>query len=520
MEQPLYAEAMLEEDGIIRALGKKDDLLDLADADTVRFDLNGHTLLPAFLDPHSHITSFANTLSLAHLDGVQSFEELGSRLLAFQKEHNVSEGEWIIAFGYDHNFLQEGRHPDKFVLDRFLPRNPVLVTHASGHMGVMNSAALSQAGIDSKTPDPEGGLIGRIPGKQEPNGYLEETAFTALASKIASPSLEQLCRQVEAAEGIYLSHGITTIQEGLTKQAEWAVLQAMAKQKRLRCDVVSFVDLAESKALVKENPDFVGHYQNHLKIGGYKIFLDGSPQGRTAWMTEPYLGDDPNYRGYPIHSGEAVISFLQQGLSDRLQVLAHCNGDAAAQQFLDAYSAARKANPDAPDIRPVMIHAQLLRPDQLPALRGLNMTASFFVAHTHYWGDVHLKNFGPERAGRISPVKSAIREGVNYTFHQDTPVLPPNMLDTLWCAVNRITKEGVVLGEEERITPLEALRAVTVHAAYQYFEENQKGSLAPGKLADLVILDRNPLTADPASLREIRVLKTIKEGQVVYQKHS
>lgn len=517
MEQPLYAEAILVEDGIIRALGKKEDLAAIAGADTVRFHLNGHTLLPAFLDPHSHITSFSNTLSLAHLDGVQSFDELGSRLLSFQKERKIPAGAWITAFGYDNNFLTEGRHPDKSVLDHILPDYPVLVTHASGHMGVLNSAALAALGIDSNTPDPEGGLIGRVPGTREPNGYLEETAFTLLASKLPQPSMEQLCSLMESAQDIYLSHGITTVQDGLTKQGEWAVLKEMAEKKRLRCDIVCFVDLRDNKAIAEQNRQYVKQYRNRLKIGGYKIFLDGSPQGRTAWMTKPYLGDGPAYKGYPIYPEDTVTSFLEEGLRDQMQVLAHCNGDAAAQQFLDAYRTAREAVPSAPDIRPVMIHAQLLRRDQLPELRRLHMTASFFVAHTYYWGDVHRKNFGAERADFISPVKSAIREGVNYTFHQDTPVLPPDMLDTIWCAVNRITKEGSVLGPDECVTPLEALRAVTVNAAYQYFEEDRKGSLAPGKLADLVILDRNPLKADPLSLRDIRVLETIKEGNVLYR---
>lgn len=517
LEQPLYAEAMLVEDGLIRAVGKFDDLTALAGSDALRFHLDGHALLPAFLDPHSHITSFSNTLSLAHLDGVRSFDELGSRLRAFQKERKLSPGEWITAFGYDNNFLKEGRHPDKFVLDRILPDHPVLVTHASGHMGVLNSAALSALGIDSDTPDPKGGVIGRVSGSREPNGYLEETAFTTLASKMAQPSVQQLCSQLEAAQDIYLSHGITTVQDGLTKQEEWTVLKAMAEQNRLLCDVVSFIDLRDNKPLAEQNREYVKQYRNRLKIGGYKIFLDGSPQGRTAWMTEPYLGGERGYKGYPIYSDGKVISFLEQGLYDQMQVLAHCNGDAAAQQFLDAYAAAKESVPSAPDIRPVMIHAQLLRRNQLPRLHQLGMTASFFVAHTHYWGDVHVKNFGTERANFISPVKSAIREGVNYTFHQDTPVLPPDMLGTIWCAVNRITKEGVLLGEEERVTPLEALRAVTLNAAYQYFEEDTKGSLAPGKLADLVILDQNPLKVEPMSIRDIKVLTTIKEDKVLYQ---
>lgn len=165
-----------------------------------------------------------------------------------------------------------------------------------------------------------------------------------------------------------------------------------------------------------------------------------------------------------------------------------------------------------------MIHAQLLRRDQLSALRSLGMIPSFFVAHTYYWGDVHIRNFGLARASAISPAASALREGLPFTFHQDTPVLPPDMLTAVGCAVTRTTRTGRVLGEEERLLPLDALRAVTVNAAYQYFEEDRKGSIREGKLADFVLLDENPLTVEPGRIRDIRVLRTIKEGVTVYER--
>ena len=320
-------------------------------------------------------------------------------------------------------------------------------------------------------------------------------------------------RQMEQAQDIYLQNGITTAQDGFTKEAEWTLLHCLAGQKRLKLDVVAYPNLPDNRKIALEHPQYCKQYHNRLKIGGYKVFLDGSPQGRTAWMSQPYADASDGYRGYAVHTDEEVRSYMRQALQDHMQILAHCNGDAAAQQMIDAYAAEKTGE----DIRPVMIHAQLVRPDQLARMGELGMIASFFVAHTYYWGDVHLKNFGEARATAISPVRAAIGNGVVYTFHQDTPVILPNMLETLWCAVNRISKGGYVMGEAQRVSPLEALKGVTLYAAYQYFEENEKGSIRPGKRADFVLLDRDPLQVDPMELRDLRVLATIWGGIVVYE---
>ena len=514
MEEPLTAQAVLTEKGRIKAMGLLEELKTLAGPDTRMVDLGGQTLLPGFIDPHSHITALAQTMGLLPLEGVTSWEELAGRIRDFRESRKIQAGEWITGFGYDHNFLREKAHPSREMLDKAAPDNPVLLSHASGHMGVMNTAALKAAGITADTPDPTGGKIGRT-AAGEPDGYLEEAAFTAASAKMPRPSMETLLGQMEEAQQVYLSHGITTVQDGVTKAPEWAMLKAMAEQDRFLVDVVSYVDMKGHSRLWEDNPEYQGDYCHRLRLGGYKIFLDGSPQGRTAWVSRPYENGEEGYCGYPIYEDEEVESFLCRAVEEGRQILAHCNGDAAAQQMLDAYERAGKAA-GCRDIRPVMIHAQLVRRDQLSRMARLGMIASFFVAHTYYWGDIHLENFGRERACAISPAASAIREGVTYTFHQDTPVLPPDMLQTVWCAVNRVTKNGEVLGEEERISPLDALKGVTINAAYQYFEEDRKGSIRPGKTADLVVLDRDPLEVPPEAIREIRVTAVLKEGRLVY----
>ena len=383
MEEPITVEAILVKDGIIAQAGSLRDILAQKEEETVLEHLHGKTLLPAFLDPHSHITALASTMGLAPLDGADSFDDIVSRLEDFRKKQTISSGQWLTGFGYDHNFLKEKAHPTKEVLDRAFPDTPVLITHASGHMGVVNSAALAALGVTSRTPDPEGGKIGRMDGTMEPNGYLEETAFTALSSKLPQPTMEQLLDQLDAAQKVYLQNGITTVQDGFTRPGEWTMLKAMAKEKRFLVDVVGYVALTDHRSLRTENTAYCKEYQNRLRIGGYKMFLDGSPQGKTAWLSEPYASSSDGYRGYPIYTDEQVYTLICQALQDGVQLLTHCNGDAAAQQLIDGFERALSSFPNAPSTRPVMIHAQTVRPDQLQRMAPLSMIASFFVAHTH-----------------------------------------------------------------------------------------------------------------------------------------
>lgn len=514
LERGERTEAVLVEDGVIRELGTKEALLASAPG-ARRADLHGRTLMPAFIDVHSHITAYAQTFGLVSLEGCRDIEEVVARIADYREKNNVKKGEWINGFGYDQNDLKEHCHPDKGALDRAAPDNPVLISHVSGHMGVANSAALHKMGISPDTPDPDGGRIGRAEDSQEPNGYLEETAFTGNSTAIPKPTQEERFRQMTQAQDAYLRYGVTTVQDGLTRTGEWELLKAMSEAGKLRIDVVSYVDQKRCPEILWENPQWYGRYRGNLRIGGYKIFLDGSPQGRTAWMSEPYEGADDGYRGYPTYTDEQLEAFVREAAEQRVQQLVHCNGDAACGQMIDAY---RKVLGGDRGLRPVMIHAQLVRDDQLVEMAKLGIIASFFVAHTWFWGDVHLKNFGARRAAKISPVADAVRDGVVYTFHEDTPVVPPDMLFTAWCAANRLTKSGAVLGPEERVGVFDALKGVTVNAAWQYFEENWKGSIRTGKRADLVVLDRNPLGVPEKELKDLKVLATIRAGETLYRK--
>lgn len=508
-------EAVLVERGKIRACGKREELLQ-DKGNTQVFDLHGATLMPGFIDSHSHITALAQTMGCVSLADVKNFHEIMERIQRFRKEKRIPDGEWIVGFGYDQNHLQERSHPTKEVLDQASSANPVVISHVSGHMGVMNTAALRAVGIRQETPDPEGGKIGRtLDGK--PTGYLEEKAFTIYSARQPEVPWEQRKAWMREAQERYLQYGVTTVQDGFTRAPEWETLRRTAEEGALKLDVVSYVDLKDSRDIIKKNPQYVRKYWNRLKIGGYKLILDGSPQGRTAWLTEPYQGGKE--KGYGSYSLQQVQDMVRQVMEENMQLLVHCNGDAAAEQMVAAFRAEYPSfGTRIYRTRPVMIHAQMATRDQLQQMTQMGILASFFVAHTYYWGDIHIKNLGWERAQRISPVRTAIEQGVIYTLHQDTPVLPPDMLMTIWCAVMRLTQKGIVIGEKERVSPLEALRGVTGNAAYQYFEEERKGSVTPGKQADFVILDQNPLTVPLKQMKDIQVLHTIKDGKILYTK--
>lgn len=510
-------EAVLVRDGKIHSAGSFDEIMSHKRTECDMVNLRGKAMLPAFIDPHSHLTSVALTLRLAPLASASSFDDVIHILSQFKKDNHLKDGDWIVGFGYDHNNLKEHLHPTKDILDKVSTSNPILISHVSGHMGCMNSAALETAGITSDTPNPSGGVIGRIGETREPNGYLEENAFISMTTLVPEPSLEELSQLIVKAQEIYFSFGIATIQEGLIKENQFHILNYAAQSKKLKADVIGYVDLKESKHIFSKHPEYDGKYENGLKLAGYKIFLDGSPQGKTAWLSAPYASSSDGYRGYPIYSDEEVLSFCETALRENRQLLAHCNGDAAAEQFISCMEKASAGCLGA-DIRPVMIHAQTVRPDQLERMKRVGMLPSFFIAHTYYWGDIHLKNLGRERAEAISPAQSAKKINLPFTFHQDTPVLPPNMMETVWCAVNRRTQSGRLLGEKERISVLDALKAVTIYAAYQYGEDAVKGSIEEGKVADLVILDQNPLKICTDDLKRVQVLSLYKRGELVFEK--
>lgn len=514
-----YVEALCVENGFIKCLGSQEFVLSLKEEDDELIDLDHHVMLPGFIDAHSHFVGFANSLSQCDLSCAHSFDDVKKLMKNFIDENHIPKGEWVYGSHYDQNFLMEKKHPDKSLLDSISSEHPIVLIHASSHMGVVNTMALESQGINNQVQDPEGGKYGRLDSTGELDGYMEENAFIHFINQAPMIKIERMMELIKKAQQIYASYGITTIQDGMVAEPLFQLLQYAAHSQLLKQDIVGFIDLANCRALMNSEDVFRNKYHNHLKLGGYKTFLDGSPQGRTAWNTFPYQHSDGDC-GYPILSDEQLYQQILNALQDHQQLLAHCNGDAAAEQYITQFENVLRDYPNLDAKRPVMIHAQLVRKDQLERMKKIGMIPSFFIAHTYYWGDIHIDNFGYERACLISPAKDAVNLKMPFTFHQDTPVLAPDMLKTIWCAVNRITQDGVSIGEQERITPYEALKAITIYPAFQYFEENVKGSLREGMKADLVILDQNPLTVNHQDIDKIKVLETIKDGNTIYKSES
>lgn len=517
MEDELYAEAVLVKGGKIAKVGLKEDLIKLCSKYTKMVNLDGNTLMSSFIDSHSHFTGYANSLLQISLEEATNFNDITKIIKEYIKNNDVGPDVWITAKGYDHNSLEEKIHPSKEVLDNASIDNPIVIQHKSGHMGVFNSKGLEKIGITKETKNPSGGVIRKVTETGEPDGYLEENAFISYIKKITMVSIDEFVKAIIKAQDKYASYGITTMQEGFIIKPLVNILKLIKEANLLKSDLVGYVDINDSENIMEQFESCIKKYENHFKIGGYKIFLDGSPQGRTAWMLEPYKNGEDGYKGYPIYKDEEVEEKIEVAINDNMQILAHCNGDAAVNQYISQYEIAKKKCNKKNEIRPVVVHAQLLRNDQLDRVKSLNMIPSFFIAHVYHWGNVHINNFGKERADSISLANSALKKDIRFTFHQDAPVIEPNMLETVWCAVNRTTKNGVTLGEEEKISPLEALKAITINAAFQYFEEDLKGSIKENKLADLVILDSNPLKVNKDDIRNVKVLETIKEGRTVFK---
>ena len=512
----LAPEAVLTENGIIRATGSLSDVSAMAEKDAKRTDLQGRCLMPSFIDSHSHILECGRYSLYCYLGQCKNHSEIIDTIKTFISEHNISS-DAVIGYGYDHNYLEEGTPPDKRILDQVSTALPIVVFHISGHTACANSKALAMAGISDKTENPQGGVIVRLHNTSEPSGYLEENAMYML------PDIFFKCKESDiptieiSMQDHYLKNGITTVQDGASDINVLNTLKRIADEGKLKVDVVSYQMIAKGgKDTLRKNPERCRKYKNGLKIGGYKVILDGSPQARSAWMTKPYVGGKHDYCGYPWHTDEEVQDFVTTALREGHQIMVHCNGDAAGDQYLNAYEKALADTGAKGDLRPVMVHCQTARNDQLDRMAKLGMVATIFVGHVYYWGDIHMRNFGPERGSRVSPVNDALKRGITYTLHQDSPVTPPHMMHSVWCAVNRITRGGKHIGPEEKVGVYDALKGITINAAYQYFEEHEKGTISPGKRADLVVLDRSPLEVRPDDLKDIRVCCTIKDGQTVY----
>ncbi|MCX2973552.1 amidohydrolase [Halieaceae bacterium IMCC8485] len=508
----------------IEAVGSTDEIMALVSNQTEVVDLRGRTLMPGFIDAHGHfpgsgMSVIAADLTSPPVGNKQSMEEV----LAALKERaaSIEPGKWVSGFGYDDTLLAEQRHPTRAELDEVSTEHPVVAMHVSGHMVVVNSMALELVGISAETENPVGGVIARREGSREPNGLLEENARLGVVDAMQDTGALAVYQMIKTAVRDYAQVGVTTAQSGGTSVMLSDGLSLFSKLGVIPQRLVLFAFDTEFAELIDAGEfDPQKYHSDRVRMPAVKLVADGSIQGYTGYLSHPYhmpFKGDESYRGYPSISREVLFDRVQRLHGLGYQLAIHGNGDESIEDILDAFEAAQQAHP-RDDARMILIHSQMAREDQIARMKGLGVTPSFFSAHTYYWGDRHRDIFmGPERAAAMSPARWAQQYKLRFSSHMDTPVTPMLPLQAVWSQVYRLSYGGDVIGEDQRIDVMSALRAVTIDAAWQVFQEDRVGSLEAGKLADMIILSASPL-ANPMSMRDLKVERTLIGGATIYRR--
>ena len=521
-----YVEALVVKDGRILFAGNKEEAMKQAGESHQMVDLQGKTLLPSFIDAHGHYISSLTVANQCNLypppNGPGSSPEaIVAALKKFAEDKKVAKGETIQAYGYDDNMMPKDQLLNRDHLDAAFPDNPVIVGHVSMHGAVLNSVALKKFGYDANYVTPPGGIVVRKPGTQEPYGLIMETAYLPVFAAQPKPTAAQEMEWSKAGQMLYAEAGITLAHEGATHTSDLDVIKRVSDAGGNIIDVVVHPFMTDLDSIVKKYPvNTWGKFDHRMKIGGVKITADGSPQGKTAYFTTPYLtggpGGEKNWKGEPTMPQADLDKLVKLVYGWKVPLIVHTNGDGTIDMFIKAYKNARGADTATP-WNVTTIHTQFVRKDQLPFFVANHVRPSFYTEHTFYFSDAHRKNRGEKQASYLSPMKDAIAMGLHPTNHTDFYVAPLDQMFMMWTAVNRPTRSGGVLGADQRISVYQALQSQTIWAAEQYDEQANRGTLKTGKLADLVILDKNPLKVDAMTLKDIKVVETIKEGKTIYK---
>lgn len=491
-------------------------------------DLNGSTLIPGFIDTHSHLLTYGESLSFIDCRSPlnSNIEDILQKIQ--DKVGEVEEGEWIRGWGYDDTLLQEARHPNRKDLDSVAPNNPVYLKHISGHFATVNSLALEIAGISEDTEDPKGGFFGR-----DENGKLdgvihELPAMDLIHQFLPVSTLKDNVESIAKGAQEYLAQGITTCTEasiGLDKgiselETNVAAVNAGENPMKMRLMIMNHLlkgdgEFSDYTAEQLEK-ELNKRSNNQIKLDSAKVFQDGSIQGYTAALSEPYYSNDKEFGELLIDQedfNEELIDLHNRGF----RIAIHGNGDRAIKSNIEGLSIAVKGNPRK-NHRHRIEHVQTASLEDLKEMAKSEIAASFFINHVYYWGERHSNIFlGPDRASRLNPLREAVDLNLLFTLHSDCPITPISPLFSIWAAVNRVTDKGNTLGENQKIDVLTALKSMTIFGAQLNFEEKEKGSIEIGKKADLVVLSENPLTCNPMDIKDIAILTTIIDGNIVWE---
>lgn len=522
-DTPQLVEAVVTRGDRIAFAGPEKEALKAAGKDAAIHDLKGATMLPGFIDAHSHFAfalQMAGALDLSDkaLPQAKTIAELQGTVRDHIARNAIPKGDWVVVMQYNEEALTERRHITRTELDAVSPDHKIVLFHVSFHGLVANSPALATAKLTDASQPPPGGLMlrddaGRL------NGVLLEKSMFLMVAAMPQPTIEQKLAGLEAAQNRYFAEGYTHAQDGATQPADLAFLTSPAAREKLKIDLALLPFYAGLDALLAQPDLKFGAYQGHVKLQGIKFLLDGSPQARTAFFTRDYARGGPDgthpWHGQPIIQ-QAEFDTLARKANDRgWQIFVHANGDAAIDMAIKGFDALGIKAAD--NRRPIVIHSQFQRRDQLDDYARIGVGPAYFSNHTWYWGDIHRTNFPAEVVDFISPFASARAAGLTPSNHSDYSVTPLDTRFMLWTSMARVSPTGVVSGPDERLDAYAALQALTTGPAWQAFEQDRKGRIKPGLLADFVILDQNPLTTPVDGIKDIKVLETVKEGRSVWR---
>jgi hypothetical protein len=519
------AEAVAVKDGRILAVGSDNEVFAWRGPETEILVCSGRTVVPGFNDSHTHMASmgefYLNPKALNCASELNPTIPDLMRSLAEQVE-KTPKGEWVGGRNLDPNTLTEGRWPTRWELDEVSPDHPVVIFLRGFHAHVANSRALELAKVDRDTPDPEGGVIDRDAATGEPTGVMRDAPF--IKAVLPPTNLTSLKRALGEVSELYAELGITSSADAGAPSTpdSYRAFQECIDEGTLQ--IRTYLMIREAFLRKHDIGLRTGHGNDRLRMGAMKIFVDGSIQAFTCAFHEPYIGKSTRGLEGLNYSADQLNDLVAEAHRLGFQVAMHAQGDHGIELAIDAVENAMNRYPRE-NPRHRIEHVLCPTETDLRRIRDLGIVPSFYVFHPWFWGDQHMDNFiGPERAARMVPVRTALELGIPACAHSDAPVCTPN--DPVWpsnplwgmaCAVTRRTRGGRDIGIDERITPAQALRIYTINGAYASFEEDIKGSLEPGKLADMVVLETNPLhVEDPWEIRNIRVERTLLGGETTY----
>ena len=522
-DKPQYVEAVVVKGKKIAYAGNMKEALNEAGANAVMNDLKGQTLLPGFIDAWGHFTLIAqNTLSvnLGYFSSKppHTTQELISRL---KNEARPFNG-WIIGSEYADAFLTDG--PLTIAqLDAAFPNQPVFINNISTLTGIVNTAGLKKLGITKDTKVTQGMLpvdpkTGKLTGE-----LIGDPNLDATAKVFGKYSRDLTMETYRKAERIYASNGYTTAQSYESTIQDISNMRQAVDRNVISLDLIALPtnDVVDQLLATNQNYPF-GIYtkgDGGFKVAGVLVSTDGAPQLRLAYFTKPYndtTGFPKDWRGMAVASQALVDKYAKLAYEKNIQYFGYSNGDAGIDMTLSGIAKAIQETGVTEDRRTVISHSFFVRDDQLDQYKANKILPQFMANHIWMYGDVYRQILGDERASNMVPLNWAKTKGVQFGLHNDTPSSGPSALFTVWTSVNRKTYGGSTLGPDQRIDPYTALRGFTTVTAYQYKEEASKGTITAGKLADMVQLDRNPLKVDPMEIKDIQVVKTVKNGKDLY----